>query len=122
MAQAGRSESSSAMSHLEIATERIELNVAGSGLMGAYVAQPAGTGPHPGLIVFQEAYGVNSHIRNVTDRFAAQGFVAIGAKKKPHVNVEFSNADHAFFCDERAAYEPNAARQSWALTLEFLRS
>jgi carboxymethylenebutenolidase len=34
----------------------------------------------------------------------------------------FSDADHAFFCDERGAYEPNAARQAWALTLEFLRS
>jgi carboxymethylenebutenolidase len=36
--------------------------------------------------------------------------------------VEFSNADHAFFCDDRSAYEPHAARQAWALTLEFLQS
>jgi dienelactone hydrolase len=65
------------LSEIEIARERLELKVANSGPMGAYVARPAGTGPHPGLIVFQEAYGVNSHIRNVTDRFAAQGYVAI---------------------------------------------
>jgi len=31
-------------------------------------------------------------------------------------------ADHGFFCDERASYEPRSARQAWALTLEFLRS
>ena len=47
---------------------------------------------------------------------------ALKAQQKIYVNVEFSNADHAFFCDERPAYEPIAARQAWALTLEFLRS
>ncbi|MGA6982762.1 MAG: dienelactone hydrolase family protein [Candidatus Sulfotelmatobacter sp.] len=47
---------------------------------------------------------------------------ALKAKKKIYVNAEFSNADHGFFCDERAAYEPKSARQAWALTLEFLRS
>ncbi|MGA8501081.1 MAG: dienelactone hydrolase family protein, partial [Candidatus Sulfotelmatobacter sp.] len=47
---------------------------------------------------------------------------ALSAQQKVYVNVEFSHADHGFFCDERAAYEPHAARQAWALTLEFLRS
>jgi dienelactone hydrolase len=36
--------------------------------------------------------------------------------------VEFSNADHGFFCDERPSFELKSARQAWALTLEFLRS
>jgi carboxymethylenebutenolidase len=237
------------MERTAITKQTIELKVAGSSPMRAYVAHPLSGGPHPGLMVFQEAYGVNGHIRNVTDRFAAQGYVAIApelfhrtappgfegdyknfasvtphfqavtndtaeediratydwlhsysqvnthqiscvgfcmggrisflanavvpmraavayyggriaqtllnraselhgpallywggldkhipgndrraitealdAQKKTYVNVVFSNADHAFFCNERAAYEPNAARQSWALTLEFLRS
>ena len=47
---------------------------------------------------------------------------ALNSENKPYVNVEFSQAHHAFFCDERGAYEPRAARQAWALTLEFLRS
>jgi carboxymethylenebutenolidase len=47
---------------------------------------------------------------------------ALTAQKKTYVNVEFSSADHGFFCDERAAYEPRSARQAWVLTLEFLRS
>lgn len=232
-----------------VVKENIQIEVPGSSAMGAYVARPSGGGPHPGLIVFQEAFGVNSHIRNVADRFAAQGYFAIApelfhrtaplgfvgdykdfaamaphyqavtpenaladtkatydwlkansnveaeniscigfclggrvsflansalpvrksvsfygggiapglldcaanlhgqalffwggldkhikaehrravadaltAAGKSYVNVEFSNADHGFFCDERPAYEPNAARQAWALTLEFLRS
>ena len=47
---------------------------------------------------------------------------ALRQGRKAYVNVEFSDADHGFFCDERAAYQPRAARQSWALLLEFLRS
>lgn len=45
--------------------------------MGAYVSMPEGKGPFPGVIVFQEAFGVNQHIRNVTDRIAKEGYVAI---------------------------------------------
>ncbi len=46
--------------------------------MQCYIAEPeSGTGTHPGLLVFQEAFGVNHHIRDVADRFAAQGYVAI---------------------------------------------
>jgi carboxymethylenebutenolidase len=36
------------------------------------------------------------------------------------VNVEFSDAEHGFFCDARSNYNPSAARQAWALTLTFL--
>lgn len=232
-----------------IATEKIELKVAGSNPMEAYVARPQGKGTHPGLLVFQEAFGVNHHIRDVTERFASQGYVAIApelfhrtappgfegsyadfsaiaphyqavtpeaaeadaraiyewlkansqvekgniacvgfcmggrvsfiansvlplraavsfygggiapalldraaklhapmlfcwggmdkhitpevrrsvvdavaAAKKSFVNVEFSDADHGFFCDERPSYNATASRQAWPLTLEFLRS
>src|SRR5262245_51838994 len=43
---------------------------------GAYRADPAGT-PKGAIVVIQEIFGVNSHIRNVTDRFAKEGYVAI---------------------------------------------
>jgi carboxymethylenebutenolidase len=234
---------------MEIVREKTELAVADGTRMGAYVARPEGGGPHPGLLLFQEAFGVNHHIRSVGDRFAAEGYVviapelfhrtapagfevsytdfpavrphmqavtpetaehdiraayawlrantqvkadaissigfclggrvsfiansivplrgavsfygggiapalldrvaklqapslfvwggldthipaeqrkavldALSAQGKIFVNAEFSRADHGFFCDERAAYEPVSARQAWALTLEFLRS
>jgi len=237
------------MAPLAILTEKVELQVPGATPMTAFAARPASSGPHPGLLIFQEAYGVNSHIRNITERFAAQGYVAIAPElfhrtaptgfegkygdfssvtphyqaltndaaaadihasydwlhtnphvkpasiaavgfcmggrvafladatvplcaavsfygggiapglldqtaklhapilliwggldkhitaehrkavagalteqRKPYVNVEFSDADHGFFCDERSSYQPRAARQAWALTLEFLRS
>lgn len=43
---------------------------------GAYRADAAGT-PKGGLVVIQEIFGVNSHIRNVCDRFAAQGYTSV---------------------------------------------
>ena len=228
--------------------ERVELQVPGSNSMWAYVARPESPGPHPGLLVFQEAFGVNGHIRDVTERLAAQGYVAIApelfhrsappgfegsygdfpgikphytavttetaeadaraacewlransqvdgedissigfcmggrvsfiansvlplraaisfygggiatglldraaklhgtmllvwggldknitaehrkavadalaAAKKSYVSAEFSDADHGFFCDERSSYNGRAAREAWALSLEFLR-
>lgn len=47
---------------------------------------------------------------------------ALTAENKIYLNAEFSRADHAFFCGERAAYELHSAKQAWGLTLEFLRS
>jgi carboxymethylenebutenolidase len=40
--------------------------------------------------------------------------------KKAFVNVEFSDADHGFFCDVRASYKETAAKQAWELALKFL--
>ncbi len=47
---------------------------------------------------------------------------ALKIAHKPYVNVEFSEADHGFFCDARASYNPDAAAQAWPLTLAFLRA
>jgi carboxymethylenebutenolidase len=223
----------------------VTIPVDGAPEMRMFVARPGGTGPHRAIIVMQEAFGVNSHIRDVTTRFAGEGFVAVApelfhrtgtgvegrydafAEMQPHfsalttegiladakaaytwvvsqsevdaarvaatgyclggrasflansalplaagvsyyaggmpsvidrvssvhgphtffwggrdrhitgeqkqavvdaftragkafTNVEFSQADHGFFCDQRSSYEPNAAREAWALTLAFL--
>ena len=65
------------MSGPEIVKDKVELSVADGTRMAAYVARPKDGGPHPGLLVFQEAFGVNHHIRNVAERFAAEGYVAI---------------------------------------------
>jgi carboxymethylenebutenolidase len=54
----------------------IEL-LSGDGYKGvAYRAQPAGK-PRGGLVVAQEIFGVNAHIRSVCDGFAADGYLAI---------------------------------------------
>jgi carboxymethylenebutenolidase len=229
-----------------VRTETVTLRVADGTSMNAYVATPDDGGTLPGLLVFQEAFGVNPHIKDVTERFAKQGYVAIAPElfhrtgpgfqgdytnfpacaphmqaltaegmtadataafdwlqknsrvlpdstasvgwcmggrvsflansvlplkaaisfygggiapsllprsfqqhgpvlfiwggldthippdqiravvdvmteaKKTFVNVEFSDADHGFFCDARAAYNETAAGQAWELSLKFL--
>src|SRR5258708_36010121 len=42
----------------------------------AYRADPAGK-PRGAIVVLQEIFGVNNHMRRVTDAFAAQGYVAV---------------------------------------------
>lgn len=42
----------------------------------AYYARPADAGPHPVVLCFIEAYGVNRHFQGLAERFAAAGFCA----------------------------------------------
>lgn len=42
-----------------------------------YLAKPDGNGPWPGVVVIQEWWGLNDNIRNITDRLAREGFVAL---------------------------------------------
>ena len=231
----------------DIIIEDVSLNVSDGTSMAAFVARPKDSDKHPGIFIFQEAYGVNSHIRDVTKRFAREGFIAIApelfhrtahgfegdyndfnstrvhtqaltneglladinaindwmhnntkllydeiasvgfcmggrvsflanttvklkaavsfygggittilnrvpkiqapqlmfwggldkhideaqinavtstlkSNNKVYTNVIVSNAEHAFFCDARSNFNPIAAKQAWALTLEFLYS
>lgn len=41
---------------------------------------------------------------------------------KSYISVVISDANHAFFCDARPAYNPIAAKHAWALTLSFLET
>ena len=54
----------------------IELFVDGRATRG-YLARPAGDGPWPGVVVVQEWWGLNDHIRDTADRLAGEGFVAL---------------------------------------------
>src|SRR6266498_3869657 len=61
---------------MDIHTEVESLPTA-DGLMPAYLCTPVGKGPHPAVIVVMEAFGLNAHIKNVTERVAREGYVAI---------------------------------------------
>jgi carboxymethylenebutenolidase len=45
--------------------------------IAAYLAYPTGEGSYPAVVVLQEIFGVNTHIRSVTERIAKEGYVAI---------------------------------------------
>ena len=54
----------------------IELTSPDGFRLSAYRAEPAGT-PRGGLVVVQEIFGVNAHIRSVCDGYAADGYLAV---------------------------------------------
>ena len=57
-------------------SERVSLTAADGHEFEAYVARPNGE-PVAGLVVVQEIFGVNKHIRSVADGYAKDGFLAI---------------------------------------------
>lgn len=57
-------------------SQHTQLEAADGHKFDAYIAQPKGE-PKAGIVVVQEIFGVNSHIRSVADRFAQSGYLAI---------------------------------------------
>lgn len=56
--------------------ETVTLQSADGFRLSAYVAKPEGK-PRAALVVVQEIFGVNAHIRSVADRYAKEGYIAI---------------------------------------------
>jgi carboxymethylenebutenolidase len=54
----------------------VTLTAADGHKLGGYVARPEGE-PLAGLVVVQEIFGVNGHIRSVADGYARDGFLAV---------------------------------------------
>ena len=57
-------------------TSDVRFEGPGSDLLG-YLAQPAGAGTYPGILVIHENRGLNEHTRDIARRYAAEGFVAL---------------------------------------------
>jgi carboxymethylenebutenolidase len=64
----------------------IQLNTTRLHCIGAWLARPEGKAKG-GLVVAQEIFGVNAHMRAVVDRFAAHGYVAIAPAFFDHVET-----------------------------------
>ena len=46
-------------------------------LVSGYLARPMAAGKYPGIVVIQEWWGVDEHVKDVTRRFAQEGYVAL---------------------------------------------
>jgi carboxymethylenebutenolidase len=57
-------------------SKKVKLQASDGHELDAYVAEPEGT-PRAALVVVQEIFGVNEHIRAVADRFAKEGFYTV---------------------------------------------
>lgn len=74
----------------------VDLQAADGVMFPAYVAHPAGQ-PRGAVVVLQEIFGVNSHIRSVADGYAAAGYVAVAPatfhRVQPGVELGYTEAD-----------------------------
>jgi carboxymethylenebutenolidase len=74
----------------------IELQAADDSRVPAYEARPLGS-PKGAVVVIQEIFGVNSHIRNVVDGYAAEGYLAVAPatfhRVKPGVELGYAETD-----------------------------
>ncbi|OSZ71714.1 dienelactone hydrolase family protein [Hydrogenophaga sp. IBVHS1] len=76
--------------------QTINLKSADGFTFPAYVAEPSGK-PRGGLLVLQEIFGVNSHIRSVADGYAADGYFVVAPatfhRAKAGVEMGYTEAD-----------------------------
>lgn len=74
----------------------------------AHVARPTGT-PRGAVVVLQEIFGVNAHIRAVADGYAAQGYLAVAPalfqRLQPDVDLGYGDADRQAGVALKAAAE-----------------
>jgi len=69
----------------------------------AYISAPDSTGTYPGLVLIEEIWGVNDHIKSVSDRYAAEGFVVISPELLPEgtLKVLTPEVNEALFDPEK---------------------
>ena len=82
-------------------SETVKLTASDGHVFHAYVAKPSGA-PRAALVVIQEIFGVNFHIRSVADRYAEQGFLAVApaifdrVEKNVELNYDGEDSKKAF--------------------------
>ena len=89
-------------------TTSLQLTAADGFSFPAYVAHPTSQ-PQGAVVVLQEIFGVNSHIRSIADGYAAQGYVAIAPatfhRLQADVNLDYTQDDIAAGVALKAAAE-----------------
>ena len=91
----------------------IKLKAADGFELGAYRADPDGA-PKAAVVVIQEIFGVNHHIRNVCDRVAVQGYVAIAPSIFDRVERNFQSG---YSPDDIATARKFVANPDWPAML-----
>ncbi|MBR0794047.1 dienelactone hydrolase family protein [Bradyrhizobium jicamae] len=81
--------------------------------LGAYRADPAGA-PKGAVVVIQEIFGVNHHIRSVCDRLASERYVAVAPSIFDRITPNFQSG---YSPDEIANARKFVANPDWAAML-----
>ncbi len=93
--------------------QHITLTASDGFQLGGYRAEPASTAK-AALVVIQEIFGVNHHIRNVCDRFAAEGYVAVAPAIFDRIEPNFQSG---YSPDEITVARKFVANPDWPAML-----
>ncbi len=107
----------------DIQSDYVELAVADGSSMRAWYTRSAQPKGRPGVMLFQEAFGVNSHIRSVADRFAKAGYAVIAPELYHRAAPEFEGnyEDIAPAIALARQLKPKDLEQDVRATYDFLR-
>jgi carboxymethylenebutenolidase len=94
----------------DIVGQNIKLTASDNFQLGAYRADPSGA-PKGAVVVIQEIFGVNHHIRSVCDRLANEGYVAIAPSIFDRIEPNFQSG---YSPDEIANARKFVANPDWA--------
>jgi carboxymethylenebutenolidase len=104
--------------------ESVRLQAKDGHTLDGYVARPRGE-ILGGLVVVQEIFGVNEHIRSVADSYAADGFLvaapALFDRVEKNVELGYEGADAQRAMSLMKQLKPEAALLDVAAALEFVR-
>ena len=97
----------------------------GDGKFGAYLSLPRG-GKGPAIVLLQEIFGVNQHIRNVADQYAADGYVVLAPdlfwRHGARIELGYDGADWKRAAELMQATDFATSQADIAATIQTLRA
>lgn len=91
-----------------------------TGAVIAYLARPEGDGKFPGVIVVHENRGLNRHIKDVTERIAREGFLALGPDALSPFGGTPEDADEAR--ELIGKLDPDATLRNFLAAIKYLKA
>ncbi|MBN8488440.1 MAG: dienelactone hydrolase family protein [Burkholderiales bacterium] len=109
---------------MTVTAQWIDLDPARPGYQGYLALPPAGRGP--GLLLLQEIFGVNAHIRAVAQQYALDGFVVLAPdvfwRQTPRVDLGYVGADRERALALMQSLQPAEAGPDLAAALAALKA
>ena len=108
---------------MAIKTESVSIPLNGTSFPGYFAAPESGS--TPGVVVIQEIFGVNNHIRDVTNRFAEAGYSAVAPDLfwhvKPGIELGYTPDDIAKGRDIRGQIGDDDALADVQAAMDYLK-
>jgi carboxymethylenebutenolidase len=108
---------------METNAQWIDIETA-EGTFGAYLSLPRG-GKGPAIVLLQEIFGINQHIRNVADQYAADGYVVLAPdlfwRHGARIELGYDEVSWKRAAELMQATDVAKAQQDIAATLKVLR-